>query len=62
MLCFVLAGGFATRLRNVIGDYPKPLIKIDDKTLLDYILSKVIDITRDVVLLINKRYEDSGRY
>ena len=57
-LAYILAGGFATRLYPLTLNYPKPLINICDRPIIDYILDKVIEITNNVVILINRRFEN----
>jgi D-glycero-alpha-D-manno-heptose 1-phosphate guanylyltransferase len=34
----ILAGGFGTRLREVVSDVPKPMAPVNDKPFLDYLL------------------------
>ena len=48
MKCLILAAGYATRLYPLTENYPKPLLKVKDKTILDWILEdlnslKIID-------------------
>ena len=40
---FILAGGFGKRLKSVIDDTPKVLVKINDKPLIFYILDQLVD-------------------
>lgn len=37
----ILAGGFGTRLREVVSDVPKPMAKVKGKPFLDYVLEQV---------------------
>ena len=39
MQAIVLAGGFGTRLQNVVKNIPKPMAPIGDKPFLFYLLS-----------------------
>ena len=38
MKCLILAAGYATRLYPLTENYPKPLLKVGDKTILDHLL------------------------
>jgi len=53
----ILAGGLGTRLRNVIGDLPKPMADIEGKPFLAYLLTylKTQRIT-DVVLAVGYKH------
>jgi len=37
----ILAGGRGTRIRNLLGKYPKPMVKFNKKHFLQYILNNV---------------------
>ena len=41
MEAIVLAGGFGTRLRDVVSDVPKPMAPIGDKPFLHILLSRL---------------------
>ncbi len=41
MKCLVLAAGYATRLYPLTENFPKPLLKIGEKTILDYLIDDV---------------------
>lgn len=38
MKCLILAAGYATRLYPLTENFPKPLLKVGDKTILDWLL------------------------
>ena len=38
---FILAGGFGTRLREVVSDVPKPMAPINGKAFLDYQIEEI---------------------
>ena len=38
MKCLILAAGYATRLYPLTENFPKPLLKIKDKTILDWLI------------------------
>ena len=47
MKCLVLAAGYATRLYPLTENFPKPLLKVGDKTILDHLLDD-IDKTKKI--------------
>ncbi|MBQ7656111.1 MAG: NTP transferase domain-containing protein [Clostridia bacterium] len=41
MKCVILAAGYATRLYPLTENFPKPLLKVGDKTILDWLLEDI---------------------
>ena len=41
MKCVVLAAGYATRLYPLTENFPKPLLKVGDKTILDWLIDDI---------------------
>ena len=41
MKCLILAAGYATRLRPLTYNFPKPLLKVGDKTILDWLVDDI---------------------
>lgn len=41
MICVVLAAGYATRLYPLAENFPKPLLKVGDKTILDWLVDDI---------------------
>lgn len=41
MICLILAAGYATRLYPLTENFPKPLLKVGDKTILDYLVDDI---------------------
>lgn len=41
MKCIILAAGYATRLYPLTENFPKPLLKVGEKTILDYLLDDI---------------------
>ncbi len=41
MKCLILAAGYATRLYPLTENFPKPLLKIERKTILDYLIDDI---------------------
>ena len=58
MKCILLCAGYATRLFPLTENFPKALLTIGDKPLLDYILEEVNTINEvdEIFLITNDRY------
>ena len=41
MKCLILAAGYATRLYPLTENFPKPLLKVGPKTILDWLLDDI---------------------
>ena len=41
MKCLILAAGYATRLYPLTENFPKPLLKVGDKTILDWLIEDI---------------------
>lgn len=41
MKCLILAAGYATRLYPLTKNYPKPLLKVGDKSILDWLIDDI---------------------
>lgn len=60
MKCLILAAGYATRLYPLTENFPKPLLKVGDKTILDWLVDD-IDIVGEVdeyVVISNHKYAE----
>ena len=58
MKCLILAAGYATRLYPLTENFPKPLLKVGDKTILDWLLDD-IDLSGKIdeyVVISNHKY------
>ncbi len=58
MKCLVLAAGYATRLYPLTENYPKPLLKVGEKTILDWLLDDIdtIGMVDEYVVISNHKY------
>lgn len=58
MKCLVLAAGYATRLYPLTENFPKPLLKIKDKTILDWLIDDIdsLKIINEYVIISNHKY------
>ena len=41
MKCLVLAAGYATRLYPLTKNFPKPLLKVGEKSIIDWLLDDI---------------------
>ena len=41
MKCLILAAGYATRLRPLTDNFPKPLLKVGGRAILDWLLDDI---------------------
>lgn len=51
MQAIILAGGFGTRLKNIVNDLPKPMANVNGKPFLSYILDQLVRYKFDKVVL-----------
>lgn len=58
MKCLVLAAGYATRLYPLTENFPKPLLKVQDKTILDWLLKDIngAGIVDQYVVITNHKF------
>jgi glucose-1-phosphate thymidylyltransferase len=58
MKALVLAAGYATRLYPLTKDYPKPLLKLGSKPIIDYIIEKLdlLDEIDEIIVITNSRF------
>lgn len=58
MHTIILAAGFATRLYPLTLNNPKPLLTVSDKTILDYIVEKVNELSNDnkIIIISNGKF------
>ena len=60
MKCLVLAAGYATRLYPLTENFPKPLLKVGEKTILDWLLDDIGDLADGYVVISNHKF--SGHF
>ncbi len=58
MKCLVLAAGYATRLYPLTENFPKPLLKVGEKTILDWLLDDIENakLVDEYVVISNHKY------
>lgn len=58
MKCIVLAAGYATRLYPLTKNFPKPLLKVLDKTILDWLIDDInsSNVVDEFIIISNHKY------
>lgn len=58
MKCLILAAGYATRLYPLTLNFPKPLLKVGDKTILDWLIDDIdgAGLVDEYVVISNHKY------
>lgn len=58
MKCLILAAGYATRLYPLTENFPKPLLTVGDKTILDWLVDDIdtAGLVEEYVVISNHRY------
>ena len=58
MKCLILAAGYATRLYPLTENFPKPLLKVGDKTILDWLIDDIncMGLVDEYVVISNHKY------
>ena len=58
MKCLILAAGYATRLYPLTENYPKPLLAVKDKTILDWLVDDIdgADLVDEFIIISNHRF------
>ena len=58
MKCLILAAGYATRLYPLTENFPKPLLTVGDKTILDWLIDDIdtADKVDEFVVISNHKY------
>ena len=58
MKCLILAAGYATRLYPLTENFPKPLLKVQDKTILDWLIEDMdkAGVVDEYVVISNHKF------
>ena len=56
MKCLILAAGYATRLYPLTENFPKPLLKVGSKTILDWLVDDVSPMIDEFIVVSNHRF------
>ena len=60
MKCLILAAGYATRLYPLTENFPKPLLKVKEKTILDWLIDDIdsLGLIDEYVVISNHKFAD----
>ena len=56
MKCLILAAGYATRLYPLTEHFPKPLLKVGDKTIIDWLVDDVSPAMDEFIVVSNHKF------
>lgn len=58
MKCLILAAGYATRLYPLTENFPKPLLRVGDKTILDWLIDDIdtLGLVDEYVVISNHKF------
>ena len=58
MKCIILAAGYATRLYPLTENYPKPLLKVGEKTILDWLVDDIALLIDEFIVVSNHKFAE----
>ena len=61
MKCIILAAGYATRLYPLTENFPKPLLPVAGKAILDWLVEDVSPLAEEFVVVSNHRFAEHFR-
>ena len=61
MQCLILAAGYATRLYPLTENFPKPLLKVGDKTIVDWLVDDIAPVADGFVVVTNHKFAEHFR-
>ena len=56
MKCLILAAGYATRLYPLTENFPKPLLKVGEKAILDWLVDDVAEEIEEFIVVSNHKF------
>ncbi|MCQ2150188.1 MAG: NTP transferase domain-containing protein [Bacteroidales bacterium] len=56
MKCLILAAGYATRLYPLTENFPKPLLEVQGKPILDWIVEDILSVVDGLIVVTNHRF------
>ena len=63
MKCIILAAGYATRLYPLTENFPKPLLPVGGRPILDWLIEDIhrVDIVDEFIVVSNHKFVDQFR-
>ena len=58
MKCVILAAGYATRMYPLTENFPKPLLRVGKKTILDWMVDDIGDRAEEFAVISNHKFAD----
>lgn len=58
MKCIILAAGYATRLYPLTENFPKPLLKVNDKPIIEWLMDDVSDWIEEFIVVTNHKFAE----
>ena len=58
MKCTILAAGYATRLYPLTENYPKPLLKVGEKAILDWLVDDIAPLIDEFIVVSNHKFAE----
>ena len=56
MKCIILAAGYATRLYPLTENFPKPLLKVGEKAILDWLIDDIKGLVDEFIVICNHKF------
>ena len=56
MKCIILAAGYATRMYPLTENFPKPLLEVGGKPILDWLVNDLTPVIDQFILISNHKY------
>ena len=56
MKCLILAAGYATRLYPLTENFPKPLLEVNGKTILDWLIEDIGSLADEFIAVTNHKF------
>ncbi len=58
MKCIILAAGYATRMYPLTENFPKPLLEVGGKPILDWLITDLAPVVEEFVVISNHKYAE----